>query len=270
MIRRLLREPGKYLAILGMVPKVFTAYQLWFWIGLVLNTIAMAILYFFWRAVYGGTVSIAGLTLNTTLTYILLAQVFRPLTDIDLIFEFGYNLREGGIIHQLLRPLNFQAMYYAQSLGVLGMQMVLQVPMALVATFIFGLTWPTDPVVWGAFLVSALLGFTTLFFFVYCVACLTFYTTEVWGLGVLFFGMSLFLSGGLVPLAMMPDWLRAVVLAIPFSQALAVPINILTGITPLSEVPHIWLTQAIWMFSLWLASNLIFRLAIRKVTVQGG
>ena len=270
MIRRLLREPGKYLAILGMVPKVFMAYQLWFWIGLVLSTIGMAILYFFWRAVYGTTEVIAGLTLNTTLTYILLAQVFRPLTDVDLIFEFGYNLREGGIIHLLLRPINFQAMYYSQSLGGLGMQMVLQVPMALVATFVFGLKWPTDPAIWGAFLVSALLGYTALFFFVYCVACLTFYTTEVWGLGVLFFGMSLFLSGGLVPLAMMPDWLRNVVLAIPFAQALAVPVNILTGITPLREVPHIWLTQVFWVLGLWLASNLFFRVAIRKVTVQGG
>lgn len=270
MIHRLLREPGKYLAILGMVPKVFMAYQLWFWIGVVLSTIGMAILYFFWRAVYGSTDEIAGLTLNTTLTYILLAQVFRPLTDVDLIFEFGYNLREGGIIHQLLRPINFQAMYYSQSLGVLVMQMVLQVPMALVATFVFGLHWPTDPAVWGAFLVSALLGYTALFFFVYCVACLTFYTTEVWGLGVLFFGMSIFLSGGLVPLAMMPGWLQTLVLSIPFSQALAVPLNILTGITPLSDAPHIWLTQAIWVVSLWLASNLIFRVAIRKVTVQGG
>jgi ABC-2 type transport system permease protein len=265
-----LREPGKYLAIFAMVPKVFMAYQLWFWIGLVLSTIGMAILYFFWRAVYGDAASIAGLTLNTTLTYILLAQVFRPLTDVDLIFEFGYHLREGGIVHQLLRPLNFQAMYYAQSVGGLMMQMVLQIPMALVATFVFGLKWPTDPAVWGAFLISAILGYSALFFFIYCVACLTFYTTEVWGLGVLFFGMSAFLSGGLVPLAMMPAWLQTVVLSIPFSQALAVPINILTGITPLAQAPRIWLIQVVWVIGLWLASNLIFRVAIRKVTVQGG
>jgi ABC-2 type transport system permease protein len=102
------------------------------------------------------------------------------------------------------------------------------------------------------------------------VACLTFYTTEVWGLGVLIGGLSLFLSGGLVPLAMMPDWLRQVVLAIPFSQALAVPINILTGITPLNEVPRVWLSQLLWVIGLWFASNIIFRISVRKVTVQGG
>jgi ABC-2 type transport system permease protein len=160
---RALRQPLKYFAILGMVPKVFMAYQIWFWVGMILGTIGMAIMYFFWRAVYGSTEAIAGLTLTTTLTYILLAQVFRPLTDVDLIFDFGYGLREGLIIHQLLRPINFQGMYYFQSLGILGTQMVLQIPMALVATFIFGLHWPSDPMVWGAFLISALLGFTPCF-----------------------------------------------------------------------------------------------------------
>ena len=270
MIRSFQRDFGKYLAIFGMVPKVFMAYQIWFWAGLVLSTIGMAILYFFWRAVYGSTGEIAGLTLNTTLSYILLAQVFGPLTDVDLIFEFGFNLREGGIIHQLLRPINFLAMYYAQNVGNLATHMVLQIPLALVATFVFGLKWPTDPSVWAAFLISALLGYTALYFFVFCVACLTFYTTEVWGLGVLFFGMSLFLSGGLVPLVMMPGWLQTIVLSIPFAQALAVPISILTGITPLSQVPHVWLIQAAWVLGLWLFSNLFFRIAIRKVTVQGG
>jgi len=270
MIRRIFRELGKYLALLGMLPKVFMAYQLWFWIGLVLNTIGMAILVFFWRAVYGDTASISGLTLDTTITYILLTQIFLPLTDNDLIFDFGFNLREGNIIHFLLRPVSFQGMYYAQSLGVLLTRLVLQIPIALVAWLLFGLQWPTDPAVWGAFIVSALLGFSILFFFYWCIASITFYTTEVWGLGVLIFGMSLFLSGGLVPLAMMPDGLRTLVLSIPFAQGLAVPVNILTGITPLSQVPQVFLVQLAWLAGLWLASNLIFRVAVRKVTVQGG
>ena len=94
---------------------------------------------FFWRAVYGNTATIAGLTCSTTLTYILLAQIFAPLTDIDLIFEFGYDLREGGIVHALLRPVDFQGMYYAQNLVRPGTALVLQIPMALVATFVFGL-----------------------------------------------------------------------------------------------------------------------------------
>ncbi len=269
-MRALRRDLSIYLSIFGMTPKVFMAYQLWFWIGLVLNTIGMAILVFFWRAVYADTDSVAALSLQQTLTYILLAQIFFPLTDVDLIFDFGFNLREGNIIHFLLRPINFQGMYYVQNLSSLMMRLILQIPIAVVATLLFGLQWPTDPATWGAFAVSALLGFTALFFFHWFLACLTFYTTEVWGLGVLIFGMSLFLSGSLVPLTMMPGWLQTVVLSIPFAQAIAVPVSLLTGITPLIQAPLVWLTQLAWVTGMWLVSALFFRVAVRKVTVQGG
>lgn len=270
MLATLRRNLRIYGAIAAMVPKGFMAFRIWFWIGLILRVIEMTILVFFWRAAYAETASLGGLVLQQTLTYILLAQVFEGLVDQDLIWEFGYQLREGGIIHLLLRPVNYQASYYAQALAGLAMRLVLNLPTALIATLAFGLQWPTDPAAWGAFALAALLGFTALFFFHWCLACLTFYTTEVWGLGILIFGLTRFLSGGLMPLAIMPDWLRGLVLAIPFAQSLAVPLNLLTGITPLSEAPAVWLSQLAWVVGLGVLSHFIFRIAVRKVTVQGG
>jgi len=270
MIQTARRNLSIYGSIFAMIPKVFMAYQLWFWIGLVLNVISMAILVYFWRAIYNETSTISGLGLGQTLTYILLAFIFMPLTSNDLIWEFGSNLREGTIIHHLLRPINFQGMNYAQMLGGLVTRLILQVPMAVIAVLLFGLRFPTDLVTWLAFMVSALLGFTVMFFFNWLLACLTFYTTEIWGLGVLIDGMTFFLSGALVPLVMMPEWVRTIVLSIPFAQALAVPVGLLTGITPLTDAPRVWLIQLLWILGLWVASTLFFRVAVRKITVQGG
>ncbi len=270
MIGALRRQASIYAAIAEVVPKRFLAFRLWFWIGLILNTIEMMILVFFWRAAYAESALIAGLSLQQTLTYILMAQVFIPLSEHHLIWEFGEHLREGSIIHLLLRPVGFQMSFYVQALSGLLVSLVMQIPMALVATLVFGLRWPGDPAAWGAFLVSALLGYTALFFFHWCLACLTFYTTEVWGLGVFTFGVTRFFSGRLVPLAIMPGWLQAVVLAFPFAQSLALPLNLLSGITPLAEAPRIWLMQLIWMIGLGVVSNLFFHVAVRKVTVQGG
>lgn len=270
MVPALRRNASIYGAIAAIVPKRFLAFRLWFWISLILRAIEMTILVYFWRAAYAESATLGGLTLTQTLTYILLAQVFESLSDQDLIWEFGYQLREGGIIHMLLRPVNYQLSYYVQALAGLLMQLLLNIPTALMATFIFGLQWPTDIAAWGAFILSALLGYTALFFFHWCLACLTFYTTEVWGLGVLIYGLTRFLSGGLVPLAIMPAWLRTLVLAVPFSQALAVPLNLLTGITPIEHAPNVWLSQLAWVIGLGLLSQLIFRVAVRKVTVQGG
>ena len=270
MIQSVRRDLSVYASFFAMIPKLFMAYRIWFWVGLVLNIISMAILVYFWRAIYNDASTISGLGLNQTLTYILMAFIFMPFTANDLIWEFGSNLREGTIIHHLLRPINFQGMNYAQMLGTLVTRMILQVPMVIVAILLFGLRFPTDPATWLAFLVSALLGFTVMFFFNWFLACLTFYTTEIWGLGVLIEGMNFFLSGALVPLVMMPEWLRTIVLSIPFAQALAVPVGLLTGITPLSEAPRVWSIQMLWIAGMWLLSTLFFRIAVRKITVQGG
>ena len=270
MIRTVRRDLSVYASLFAMIPKVFMAYQLWFWIGLVLNIISMAILVYFWRAIYNDAGTISGLAEQQTINYILLAFIFMPLTSNDLIWEFGSNLREGTIIHHLLRPINFQGMNYAQMLGGLVMRLILQAPMAVVAVFLFGLRIPTDLSTWLAFIVSALLGFTVMFFFNWFLACFTFYTTEIWGLGVLVEGMTFFLSGALVPLVMMPDWLRTIVLSVPFAQALAVPVGLLTGITPLRDAPQVWFIQILWILGMWLLSTLFFRVAVRKITVQGG
>ena len=270
MIQTVRRHFSIYGALFGMIPKLFMAYVIWFWAGLVMNVISMAILVFFWRAIYADTATISGLAEDQTIRYILLAFIFMPLTSNDLVWEFGTHLREGVMIHHLLRPVNFQMMYYVQMLAGLVTRLVWNLPMLLVAILLFGLKLPTDPLSWLAFLVSALLGFTVMFYFNWFLGCFTFYTTEIWGLGVLIEGMNFFLSGALVPLVMMPVWLRTIVLSIPFAQALAVPIGLLTGITPLSEAPHAWFVQILWIIGMWLLSSLFFRVAVRKITVQGG
>lgn len=270
MIQTARRNLSIYAAIFGMIPKLFMAYQIWFWVGLVLSSISMAIMVFFWRAIYADTNSISGLDLEQTLQYVLLAFIFAPLANNDLIWEFGSNLREGKMIHHLLRPINFQGMNYVQTLGSLATQMTMQIPMAVVAVLLFGLRFPRDIPTWMAFIISALLGYTVMFFFNWFLACFTFYTTEIWGLGVLIQGMTFFLSGALVPIVMMPEWLQTVVLSIPFAQALGVPISLLSGITPLSEAPRVWLTQILWILGMWILSTLFFRIAVRKITVQGG
>ena len=67
MIRTTRRNLSIYAALFAMIPKLFMAYQIWFWIGLVLNIISMAILVFFWRAIYADTSTISGLQLDQTL-----------------------------------------------------------------------------------------------------------------------------------------------------------------------------------------------------------
>ncbi|MBN1178246.1 MAG: ABC-2 family transporter protein [Anaerolineae bacterium] len=267
VLRRTARAYG---AMMAMVPKLFMAYQIWVWMQFIVQIISLVILVSFWSAVYAGESSLSGLTLAQTLNYIILAQIFAPSTDTNMVFELGYMVRSGQIGMRLIQPLDLQLALYVQKVSEIALAFVFNLPLALIGWLLFRYHVPADPLVWLAFLVSLLIGNALLFCFDWILACASFYSTEVWGMGMLRYGVALFFSGALVPLAMMPGWLRTISTILPFSQALYTPVSLLSGITPLSGMPRIWLAQLAALVALGALSRFTFSRAVRQVTVQGG
>jgi ABC-2 type transport system permease protein len=74
----------------------------------------------------------------------------------------------------------------------------------------------------------------------------------------------------LIPLVMLPAWLQSIAYMLPFAQGTFVPISLLSGVTPLADAPRLWLIQIAWIIGLYIASRVVFNIAVRKVTVQGG
>jgi ABC-2 type transport system permease protein len=109
-----------------------------------------------------------------------------------------------------------------------------------------------------------------LFMLDYALGCITFYTTEVWGLGILRDGVALFLSGALIPLEFLPEGIRAIANFSPWAQALYVPISFLSGIRNPNTLPQAMLGQVFGIVILCLISRWIFSRAVRVLTVQGG
>ncbi len=270
MIASLRRKGTAYTALAGMVTKTTLALQWPAWIYILQSLISMVVFVYFWRALYANTPVIAGMTLDATLVYILLVRIFQPLGALTMVHEFGYQLREGGIAHLLVRPLHIQLAYYVQGLGTLVVALARQLPVLLVALLVFRLPLPTDAAAWGVFILSALLGHSVLFCIDYILGCLAFYTTSAWGLGWAVGGVAVFFGGGLVPLNMLPDWLRQIVQVAPFAQAIYVPVSLLSGLTPLSETPRLLMIQLLWLAGLAPLARFVFAVAIRRITVQGG
>jgi len=259
-----------YAALAGMDIKKFLVYHWSVVVDLIKNLIATIVYVYFWRALYAHTTAIAGLTLDATLAYVLLARIFQPLGDFILVSEFGHEMRQCGIAHIQLRPLDIQLAYYAQNLAKVVVALGRQVPVALVALLVFHLRWPTDPATWGVFILSALLGRSVLFCLDYMLGCLTLYTTNEWGLNIASIGLTTFFGGGLVPLAMMPARLQLIVNNTPFAQGVYVPIALLSGVLPLSDAPRLLLTQCLWLAGMIIVSRGFYNVAIRRITIQGG
>jgi ABC-2 type transport system permease protein len=270
MISSLRRTISIYSAIAAMAAKTRLAYNMWVWAEFVVTVVSMIVFVYFWRAVYAGTSTLGGLALSQTITYILLARLLSPLVETRTIFFFGFLIRQGQVAVELTRPLDMQARFLVESFSELLVFLVQRLPLFLIAWLFFGMRLPADPGLWLAFFLSLLLGQAVLFLFDWAFACLAFYVTETWGLSVVRVGAGSFFSGALVPLVMMPEWLQNVAAAMPFAQALAVPVSFLSGISTLADAPRIWLVQLAWLLALVLLSRAVFSVAVRTVTVQGG
>ncbi len=270
MMHALRREAPIYAALASTAIKGSLAYTAWVWADLITTLASMFIFVYFWRAVYAGTQTLGGLTLQQTITYIVLARLLAPAVESRTIFYFGFLLRQGLIAVELTRPLDMQARMMSESFGELSTFIVRRLPLLLLAWPLFGLRLPSNPDVWGAFLISLVLGVIVLFLFDWLFASLAFYVTETWGLSVVRIGVGSFFSGALVPLAMMPGWLQQAAAVLPFAQALSVPVSILSGITPLAAAPRLWLIQLAWLAALLVVSRAVFSVALRRITVQGG
>lgn len=270
MIPFLRRTLSIYSAVAATAIKTRLAYNMWVWADFVVTLVSMFVFVYFWRAVYAESATLGGLVLSQTITYILLARLLSPLVETRTIFFFGFMIRQGQIAVELTRPLDLQVRIMVETFAELGTFLVQRLPLFLLAWLFLGLQLPRDPSVWGAFLVSLLLGQAVIFLFDWLFACLAFYITETWGLSVVRIGVASFFSGALLPLAMMPAWLQKIAASLPFAQVLSVPVSLLSGISPLADAPRLWLIQIAWLLAMLALSRMFFSVAVRKVTVQGG
>jgi ABC-2 type transport system permease protein len=270
MIKSLRRNVSVYAAIASTAAKTRLAYNMWVWADFFVTIISMFIFVYFWRAVYANTATLGGLTLAQTINYILLARLLAPLVETRIIHSFGFMIRQGRIAVELARPLDLETKTMVETFAELATFLVQRLPLLLIAWLFFGLQLPANPAIWMVFFISLIFGQAVLFLFDWIFACLAFYITETWGLSVVRVGVGSFFSGALVPLVMMPDWLQRVAAAMPFAQAMSVPVSFLSGITPLTDAPRLWLIQIVWLAALFVLSRVVFSIAVRKVTVQGG
>ena len=270
MIQSVRRDFSIYSAIAATAAKTRLAYNMWVWADFVVTIVSMIVFVYFWRAVYADTATLGGLALSQTITYILLARLLAPLVETRTIFFFGFMIRQGQIAVELTRPLDMQTRIMTEGLADLLVFLILRMPLFLIAFLFFGMRLPTDPALWLAFIISLVLGQIVLFLFDWMFACLAFYVTETWGLSVVRVAAGSFFSGAIVPLVMMPGWMQKLATSLPFAQAMAVPVSFLSGISTFAEAPHIWLIQILWLVVLLVLSRIVFSIAIRKVTVQGG
>jgi ABC-2 type transport system permease protein len=184
-------------------------------------------------------------------------------------YGWEWRIREGRLSGALLRPLHPIHYDVAQFAGGKFIWVLFYLPIAVALTLLFDPTFDVRPLEVAVFLVAIWGAYLIRTFNQSALGMITFWTTRVGALFQMYIALELLLSGRLVPLTLMPDWVQTVAWFLPFQWTFYFPIQTLVGDYSNEELlgglamQVFWTAVGIGIFSL------AWRYAIRRYTAVG-
>ncbi|MCB0106289.1 MAG: ABC-2 family transporter protein [Caldilineaceae bacterium] len=262
----------RYLGVMQLAIKTELAYRFEFFSAILGSLLTMLLVYYLWTAIYNSAESMA-MSYSSLITYVCLGQAFsfaRP-GQRRVIARISSGIRNGNIIFDLVRPADYQALNFAETMGSYLMETLLvSLPAYLVALLFFDIDLPASPEAALGFVLSLGGAFLLVFAFDFFIGLLTFWTFSVWGLTYAKIAVTDILAGTLIPLTLFPGWLRSIALLLPFQGMAYTPLSIYTGAI---EGTAIWTSiagQLAWTVVLFGLTRLLWLKARRRLEIQGG
>lgn len=260
----------KYLCIFAKTFKsnmVYRSSLLW---SILFQTVCFLLQYYLWRSLIGSGVYM-GVTLNDMIFYSMLNTIVTELSYTAVESDLEDQIRDGSVILHFLRPVSFKFNCLAAALGDNMFACLTQImPVFVIGALTVGMPGPAS--VWNGagFAISVLMGLLISFEIRYIVGLLAFWIQKTWYLSwFLDFGFVL-LGGQLVPLWFFPKAWNAICYIMPFRYISYDAINIYLGMTTGVGVLISLAMSAVWLAALSLLEKRVWKLAVRKLCVNGG
>ena len=237
---------------------------------------------FLYGAIYrsspGGMSSVInGFTYNDMVLYMITSFLFSFIMGAgSTSHNIFTDVREGTISNTLTKPVSYRLRHLFSYFGVLALDfMVVIIPIMTVVYAIFISTGLLE-VTAGAFALNLVffLVFSIIAGFIndaisYFIGMMVFYTDHLFGLNMIRSTLESFLGGKMIPLAYM-GVLGVIFSYTPFAFMNSVPVLTIMGKLDIWDILKYILIALIWILIIELANHLLFKRAIKKLTVQGG
>ncbi len=214
--------------------------------------------------------SVQGLTAGYFAAYYIVWTLVR---NMNIVFGAPFweeRIREGELNKDLLRPvlpLHYDIAFFA---GWKVVVIVLWIPIAIGLSLVFDPVLDPRPLevavfavaIWGAYLIRTM--------FQEALGMLCFWTTRGAAIFDLWMTTELLLSGRLVPLPLMPDWVQDVSRFLPFQWAFFFPIETLVGDLSDEELLRGLGVQLLWTLIGLAIFRVAWKHAIKRYSAVGG
>lgn len=162
--------------------------------------------------------------------YYLAALIVRNVTGSWVVWQINEEIRSGALSMRLLRPIHPFAGYVATHLSAIPLRALIALPIAVVMLVTSARDILAEgPLELALFFVSLAGAWILTFAILIILGAIAFWIQRSMGIAEVYFGVFAVLSGYLIPLALMPDWIRVAAELSPFRYMLSAPVEILIG-----------------------------------------
>jgi ABC-2 type transport system permease protein len=247
------------------------AYRLRYYTGIATYFIYVSVYYFIWKAIYEDSTSIEGFDFAHMLTYIGVGWIIRSVYFSNIDQDLAYQVIEGRLAMDLIKPVNIQFMYVARAAGEAVFRLaLLTVPTAIVLFQVYHLRPPASWGVGGAFLVSISLSFLIVAAINFAVGTFALRLQSILGLlRAKFFLLDLF-SGLLLPMTFFPHIAQRILQFMPFQYISYIPMLIYLDKLHGADLVRAMAIQVFWVAVLMAIGDGLWRWSTRKLIIQGG
>ncbi len=233
--------------------------------------VLIAVQYFLWDSVFTGRENqlIGQYSSDSMFLYVIFAALYGVIIRSGRIEKnVSEEIRKGDLNKYLIKPLSHLgfsgALATADRIGVLFSTLII-IPFIPMFT--------QSPISWEGIAWSSILVFMAMiikFFISMAISYLAFWFEETWTFHVIFDISMWFLSGSLVPLDLLPDWLARISSFLPFQYLSYVPAALSAGLMPLDQAGMHLGICLVWCFGTWLITRIIWNAGIRSFGAYGG
>lgn len=236
--------------------------------------ISCFILYFIWQAVYGSNpgAAYAGFTMVQMVMYVFLSFTSRMFTENDASWTMSEAIKDGSICMALIKPVKYHLSIFFEQLGTfISLFFIPVLTIVGVEWYNYAQTGTLTPAVnIVLFFISASLGMLLSVIFGIMVGYLAFFLKNLWGTNTLIGAIMMFMTGSLIPFALLPNGVRIVLQILPFASMNYTPIMLYLGKYSVSQIITNLSLQIIWVIIFYILSKVLWKQAIKHLSVQGG
>ena len=247
------------------------AFRLRYFTGIITYLLNVTVYYFIWRAVYGAGPPIAGYSSAQMITYVSVGWIIRSFYWNTIDQEMAYEVIEGKIAMDLIKPVSIQSMWIFRAMGESAFRLgLLTLPTAIVVSFVFHVERPASALDFLLFMPSVLGSFFLMGALNFMIGTCAIPLKSILALIRAKFWLIELLSGLLIPMSFFPQTAQRILAWLPFEHIAYTPLELYLGKLDRAHALGALAAQWLWVVALLAVAHLWWNHAVRRITIHGG